>query len=279
MIQEVEEYFVNYMVNDSLGIIANTHTAFADQSVNKAMSDKCVQLAKLFSIAVDFPKTGVPAVIPTNLHAKRYPDFMEKPADVSYESPNVIGKLYREVKFITDRPHPRKYFSIDALEAYDRDMEVDGFENYIEDAFYFKDIYDRKLRDLMAYYKIKREAEIISGNIMSFVKSFKKKRDAEAISEAVKSLRKEARGWFNEKSISNHGPDDPYAKASAWYYVTYHPDWWEHYDEVIEKCEHQLSFPWCVYDKLIHIKKNKMKTGQHAYRSPLEQQFARLRLL
>uniref|UniRef100_A0A7N0V1N8 RNA-dependent RNA polymerase n=1 Tax=Kalanchoe fedtschenkoi TaxID=63787 RepID=A0A7N0V1N8_KALFE len=280
-IEEVEEYFVNYMVNDSLGMIANTHTAFADQSENKAMSNECVELAKLFSIAVDFPKTGVPAVIPTNLHAEKYPDFMEKPEDVSYESKNVIGKLYREVKSITEKPQSRKYFSLaDALESYDRDMEVNGFENYIDDAFYFKDCYDRKLRDLMAYYKIKREAEIISGNIMSFVKSFKKKRDAEAISEAVKSLKKEARGWFNEKSISNHGPDDPCAKASAWYYVTYHPDCWEHYDEVLDKREHHISFPWCVYDKLIHIKKDKMRRGQSSHMSILEQHFAiGLRLL
>ncbi|CAM8880814.1 unnamed protein product [Rhodiola kirilowii] len=279
-IEEVEEYFVNYMVNDSLGIIANTHTAFADQSENKAMSNECVQLAELFSVAVDFPKTGAPAVIPANLHAKEYPDFMEKPVEACYKSPNVIGKLYREVKSITDNSQYRKYFSLaDALESYDRDMEVEGFENYIDDAFYFKDSYDRKLRDLMAYYKIKREAEIISGNIMSFVKSFKKKRDAEAISEAVKSLREEARGWFNEKSISNRGPDDPYAKASAWYYVTYHPNCWEYYDEVLEKHEHQLSFPWCVYDKLLHIKKDKMKRGQSSHMSQLEQHFASLHVL
>lgn len=68
--QEVEEYFTDYIVNDSLGIIANAHTAFADKDPSKAMSPSCVELAKLFSIAVDFPKTGVPAVIPNHYMSK-----------------------------------------------------------------------------------------------------------------------------------------------------------------------------------------------------------------
>jgi RNA-dependent RNA polymerase len=44
----------------------------------KAMAEPCVELAKLFSTAVDFPKTGIPAEIPSHLFAKEYPDFMEK---------------------------------------------------------------------------------------------------------------------------------------------------------------------------------------------------------
>ncbi|KAJ6768835.1 RNA-dependent RNA polymerase [Salix koriyanagi] len=67
---EVEEYFTNYIVNDSLGIIANAHTAFADKESLKAMSEPCIELARKFSIAVDFPKTGVPAEIPSHLRVK-----------------------------------------------------------------------------------------------------------------------------------------------------------------------------------------------------------------
>jgi RNA-dependent RNA polymerase len=58
------------------------------------MSSPCIELAKLFSIAVDFPKTGVPAVIPHNLHVKEYPDFMEKPDKPTYESYNVIDERH-----------------------------------------------------------------------------------------------------------------------------------------------------------------------------------------
>jgi len=70
IMQEVEEYFTNYIVNESLGIIANAHVVFADKEFLRAESLPCIQLAKLFSVAVDFPKTGVPAQIPHELHVR-----------------------------------------------------------------------------------------------------------------------------------------------------------------------------------------------------------------
>ncbi|KAB2624281.1 RNA-dependent RNA polymerase 1 [Pyrus ussuriensis x Pyrus communis] len=257
-IEEVEEYFVNYMVNDSMGIIANAHTVFADKDPLKAMSEECIELAKLFSIAVDFPKTGVPAVIPPQLYAKEYPDFMEKLDKPTYQSSNVIGALFREVKDIA--PHEGSITSFTrrvAKRSYDPDMEVDGFEDYIEDAIYYKGNYDYKLGNLMEYYGIKTEAEILSGSVMSMSKSFTKRRDADSVRAAVRSLRKEARAWFNEKGTGlDSGADDVYAKASAWYHVTYHPDYFGTYNEGLNR-DHFISFPWCVYDKLVLIKKDK----------------------
>ncbi|KAF9625249.1 hypothetical protein IFM89_020835 [Coptis chinensis] len=254
-IEEVQEYFTNYIVNDSLGIIANAHTAFADRELEKAESDACIELARLFSIAVDFPKTGVPAVIPTRLHVKEYPDFMEKLDKPTYESHRVIGKLFRAVKDIAPQTSCIKSFTKEiARRSYDRDMEIDGFEDYIEDAYYYKGEYDFKLASRMDYYGIKTEAELLGGSVMKMSKAFDKRRDLEGIELAVRSLKKEVRAWFDEKSSkSGCEADDIYAKASAWYHVTYHPDYWGCYNEGMGK-DHFLSFPWCVSDKLIHIK-------------------------
>ncbi|KAB1205855.1 RNA-dependent RNA polymerase 1 [Morella rubra] len=274
-IEEVEEYFVDYIVNDSLGIIANAHTAFADKEPLKAMSTPCIELAWLFSIAVDFPKTGVPAEIPPKLHVKEYPDFMEKPDKPTYESHNVIGKLFREVKDIAPSSTSFRSFSAEiARRSYDSDMEVDGFEDFIDDAFYHKSNYDYKLGNLMDYYGIKTEAEILSGNIIRMAKYFTKRRDAEAINVSIRSLRKEARAWFNEnESATDSGADDVYAKASAWYYVTYHPTYWGCYNEGMNR-DHFLSFPWCVYDKLIQIKKDRSSIRRALHLSSLEHQFS-----
>ncbi|EXB53890.1 RNA-dependent RNA polymerase 1 [Morus notabilis] len=76
--EEIMEYFADYLVDDNLGIISNAHTVFADKEPKKARSKECIELAKLSSIAVDYPKTGVAAIIPGHLRAKEYPDFMEK---------------------------------------------------------------------------------------------------------------------------------------------------------------------------------------------------------
>lgn len=271
----MEEYFVNYIVNDSLGIIANAHTVHADKAPAKAMSSPCIELAKLFSIAVDFPKTGVPAVIPHTLHVKEYPDFMEKPDKPTYESYNVIGKLFRKVREIAPSSNSSMSFTKDrARRSYDPDMEVDGFKDFIDDAFYYKSSYDYKLGNLMDYYGIKTEAEILSGNIMKMAKSFTRRRDAEAITLAVKSLRKEARAWFNEKGSGlDSGASDIYAKASAWYHVTYHHTYWGCYNEGMER-DHFLSFPWCVYDKLVLIKKDKASIRRALRLSSLEDHFS-----
>jgi RNA-dependent RNA polymerase len=37
-----------------------------------------MDLARLHSVAVDFPKTGAPAIMTKDLRPAMYPDFMEK---------------------------------------------------------------------------------------------------------------------------------------------------------------------------------------------------------
>ncbi|KAE9450874.1 hypothetical protein C3L33_17225, partial [Rhododendron williamsianum] len=244
-IEEVEEYFTNYIVNDSLGIIANAHTVFADTEPEKALSAPCVRLAELFSIAVDFNKTGVPAEIPPF------------PSRERHRARNSSTKSFtKEV----------------ALRSYDRDLEVDGFRDYLDDAFDYKTEYDYKLGNLMDYYGIKTEAELLSGSIMKMSKSFDRRKDAEEVGLAVRALRKEARTWFNTDAEG----DDVYAKASAWYYVTYHHSYLGRYNKEMNR-EHFISFPWCVYDKLIHVKKDKKEKAsirRALHLSSLERQFS-----
>uniref|UniRef100_A0A7N2L8V1 RDRP C-terminal head domain-containing protein n=1 Tax=Quercus lobata TaxID=97700 RepID=A0A7N2L8V1_QUELO len=48
-----------------------------------------------------------------------------------------------------------------------------------------------------------------------------------------------------------------HSKASAWYHVTYHYSYWGYCNEGVNRA-HFLSFPWCVFDKLIQIKKDQM---------------------
>lgn len=260
-IEEIQVYFANYMLNDTLGIIANRHTVFADNDPAMARSETCLELARLFSLAVDFPKTGIPAQIPSTLTPKEYPDFMEKEDKPKYESQRVIGKLYRAVKKTsTDTLYINSFTRDVAEKAYDKDLEMPGFWNYLDEALEYKNWYDSTLATLMYHYGIKYEAEIVSGNIFSLSKFHGSRLGdlKETIMLEVKALRKEARSWFGdgENSLSGH----QYAKASAWYHVTYHPDYWGFgdYEGKDENNPHFISFAWVVYDKLLRIKRQRI---------------------
>ncbi|KAL5721912.1 RNA-directed RNA polymerase [Ranunculus cassubicifolius] len=263
--EEVQEYFTNYMVNDSLGTIANAHTVLADKDPSMAECEGCLELARLFSIAVDFPKTGVPAKIPSRLYAQEYPDFMEKPDKPTYESTRVIGKLFREVKDIV--PHSINSFTWEvAKQCYDRDMEVEGFEYYLDEACNYKERYDLRLGKLMDCFGMKNEGDLLARGIVKTSINFNRKQDMDAIGVAIRALRKEVRSWLNEKgSGGNNNRGNVNAKASSWYHVTYHPNYWGRCNDGA-KHGHFLSFPWCVYDKLINIKREnsikKPKTPQ-----------------
>lgn len=63
--------------------------------------------------------------------------------------------------------------SLTKRQSYDRDMEINGFEKYKAIACEYKNMYDFKLGNLMDYYGIETEAEIISGNILENVKILK----------------------------------------------------------------------------------------------------------
>lgn len=253
--QEIQEHFANYVIDDNLGIIADSHMAFADQEPNMAKSSKCLRLAELHSIAVDFAETGVPVQIPIDLFPKKYPDFMEKEDKESYESASILGKLYR---YVTEADIARPHI---AEKNYDEDLEVAGFDRYLDEALSYKNQYDSRLATLMDHYGVRNEADIISGNIES-LSNLRKGDITETIMSSVKSLRKEARRWFED----NIDPDEQSAKASAWYYVTYHPSYWGKRNNHVpdDNSGHLISFPWVVHDILLRIKRRRNRASDHS---------------
>lgn len=267
-LQEIQQFFLDHMVNDSLGVISNAHVVHADKSLAKARDPKCLELAKLLSIAVDFPKTGVPAVMPTNLRPEEYPDFMEK-HEKGYVSHGVLGKLYRAVRSASSEQPSLLLTKERIIRAFDKRLVAQGYEEYLEEAALLKSEYDSKLVALMNQYGIESEAEVVSGNIASLSRQYKRRQGdvKQRIMFAVQALHKQAKGWFHhgyhyyenddgDQEIANtHQAAVTYtseyemnAKASAWYYVTYHADYLDYGPPYF------LSFPWLMHDKLIALK-------------------------
>jgi hypothetical protein len=57
---DIIDFFIDFMKNDHLGIIATRHMILADQKPKGTMDEACLALAELHSTAVDFPKSGIP---------------------------------------------------------------------------------------------------------------------------------------------------------------------------------------------------------------------------
>jgi RNA-dependent RNA polymerase len=257
-LQELQEFFVKHMVNDNLGQISNAHVVHVDLGDDNARSANCKELARLFSVAVDFPKTGVPATIPYLLRPDRYPDFMEKEDKEMYESRKIIGKLFRSVKEASSEKITSQISRDLIWESYDSTLIVLGYEEYVEEASSLKNEYDQKLMGLMNRYGIKTEAEVMSNNILQMSRQYHKRNEdvKRRIQLSVSALCREARQWFFEGDDDNedhedsrYGGHDNYAKASAWYHVTYCADFLDP-----EEDKYLLSFPWVVYDVLLAIK-------------------------
>ncbi|KAI8604267.1 RNA dependent RNA polymerase-domain-containing protein [Dissophora ornata] len=149
-IRDIKKFFVQYAVSNNLGVIANAHLALSDSLEEGPHHGKCLRLAQLHSDAVDFPKTGKPAWIKQELRPKKYPDFMEKPPERSYESKRVLGRIYRECgkqeAFV-----PKNY-----QQSFNRLLLINGYQDYMNDARRCKAWYDEDVRSLMNQYGVKR---------------------------------------------------------------------------------------------------------------------------
>ncbi|KAF1344950.1 RNA dependent RNA polymerase-domain-containing protein, partial [Delphinella strobiligena] len=97
---QLTENFINYIKNDRLGTVATLHRAWADwhSKAGGVKHENCQRLAQLHSIAVDFPKSGIPAEIDEYLYQPpKWPHWMEKkgkPKDKIHHSKAVLGQLY-----------------------------------------------------------------------------------------------------------------------------------------------------------------------------------------
>ncbi|KAI1797142.1 RdRP-domain-containing protein [Ganoderma leucocontextum] len=104
-IDDICNFFMEYMQSDVVGLVADLHLTIADQSKDGTFDKDCMLLAGLCSQAVDYPKNGVPVNIENMphklIHAK--PDWKKpedndhRPADY-YESTRALGALFRTIE-------------------------------------------------------------------------------------------------------------------------------------------------------------------------------------
>ena len=158
-INDVIQYFAEYTNLNNLGIIGDAHLAISDKK--SAKSDLAIRIAEKFSKAVDAPKTGDKVILEENENPEKFPHYMGKPANKSYHSKSVLGKLYDKIEEIMQkRIHKRQT----AINIFDGDLILDNWENYAFLALlYYRDYY-KDLVDMLKKNEIKGESVLLTGN-------------------------------------------------------------------------------------------------------------------
>ncbi len=185
-VNDITNFFVTYMKNDRLPTIAHAHLALGDYMDLGVKDEKCLKLASLHSMAVDYVKTGQPAQMPSELKPRRWPHFMEKvhkPKEQIYISQKVLGKLYDQVERIDFVPCFDLPFDQRILDAYELD------EKLLQDAAEVKDQYDAAMRRIMAQHDIHTEFEVWSTFVLHHANQSKDYKFHEEMGEISSALK------------------------------------------------------------------------------------------
>lgn len=269
-LQDIIDFFTKNMVNESLGTICNAHVVHSDISPYGALDEDCLRLAELAALAVDFPKTGKVVTMPNDLKPQMYPDFMGKDKSYSYKSDKILGRLYRRIVDAYGVESSRSDELINVSPkgiTYDTDLEVLGSDDFTNEAWGLKCSYVGQICSLLAQYNVSNEEEIVTGHIRSMVKFNGRKQGElkEKLKHSYKCLKKEFRQHFDKlgSDFEHLGDEEKNLvyekKASAWYQVTYHPEWVKKSLELQgpdneKQVDVILSFAWVPADYLARIK-------------------------
>ncbi|KAI9879198.1 MAG: hypothetical protein M1830_009273 [Pleopsidium flavum] len=191
-VNDITNFFVTYMKNDRLPTIAHAHLALGDYMDLGVKDEKCLRLADLHSMAVDYVKTGEPARMPSELNPRKWPHFMEKnhkPKEQIYVSHKVLGKLYDQVERIDFVPYFDSPFDKRILTAYDLDSKL------LWEVATLKEQYDAAMHRIMAQHDIGTEFEVWSTFVLHHAmqsKDYKFHEEMGEISSALKDRFRQA---------------------------------------------------------------------------------------
>ena len=229
------EHFINHARNSNLGKISMLWIDHATIERN-AGCVACLKLAKLASTSVDFPKSGIPAVIDQDLLLKpnipraHWRELTGKP---SFKCESAVGQLYDQVIYEMKSKSNMPQYDCIAMAGRNRDnngqilyfgeqhrllqgkqlifseknssltrrlgLKVNDLDAMVLDyADHQRFLYESQLLELMNQYRIKSEGEIVTGCILKWHKLHKRRRHdiAEEVRRQFRAIRKLFRSEF-----------------------------------------------------------------------------------
>ena len=220
--EQLVQYMIYHAKNDNLGWIATLWLDYACRS--GADCENCLELAGLHSIAVDFPKSGIPATVPKELIIPRSVSrahWRELSDREAYHDLGVIGQLYDQVAKTELRLKHialvgRKYDKHGQVMCYASGLseKLEGIYrpeiasklglNISENSSADSDLlrfageqrrdYDNRVFALMNKYKLYSEGEILTGLMRKYHRLNKRRRHD--VSEEVRRCSRELRKAF-----------------------------------------------------------------------------------
>ncbi|KAL6857989.1 hypothetical protein ACO1O0_005435 [Amphichorda felina] len=274
-VNDIKNFFVSYVKNDVLPLVAVSHLGFADELGPK--SKLCLELADMHSQAVDFPKTGEPVKWSRRFQPRRWPHFMEKKH--SYPSKKVLGRIYDKISRqpVEFRPDWEDEFDPRILGRFKFDNEM------LKAARKIKLQYDTSVRRILAQHNVGTEFELWTGFAMSkpaVGSDYKRQehlgREYDALKQRFREMCYEAAGGHNPDKI------DPF--VAAMYKVTEEQikiALFEHNRGPVNEGGHivgprrletrsmpLLSFPWIFHWVMIRIAQGAKYDGRNSMLAP-----------
>ncbi|CAD5216017.1 unnamed protein product [Bursaphelenchus xylophilus] len=268
--EDMVDFFLKYLEQDSIGRVSNAHLVAADQL---GIFDKiCENLAAKCSVAVDFPKTGEPAEpLTQDERFEVLPDFIGCNTRNVYQSRWLLGTLYRKIHVLEMILESIPGFEQKKSAPPDElllDQTLKDTEPYMfQEALRHRDVYYAKLQQILDEYGIESEAEMMSGHAVSIRRiTDMEKQDYSfyhadrlvemRVNQIIDNFRRE---FFDQFGGEAHclecedagitrfiGPEKALLKAQCWYTVAYGED--------AENIKFR-SFPWIVWDMIVHARK------------------------
>ncbi|KAI6794009.1 RdRP-domain-containing protein [Hortaea werneckii] len=264
---DMTAFYVQHMKHDNLGRIAMAHRYHADGSDDGVKDPKCLELAQLHSLAVDYAKTGKPAEFPRRLRVRRYPHWAEPGKKLTYHSKKVLGKLFDMVQRQDPEPAWDLPFDQRVLSRHSPS------EQMLQDAREVKQQYDEAIRRVMAQHGIQRELEVWTTFVLKHNDEVNDYKFAETLSETVSALKDCYRELCLEKAGTTKQELD-WTKLSAFIVAVYtvtseETMTWrlqkeQGVDSVHAADQPYISFPWIFAKELGYIAKGR-SPGVHAF--------------
>ncbi|CAB3404413.1 unnamed protein product [Caenorhabditis bovis] len=273
---DMVEFFLKYLQQDSIGRMSNAHLAFAD--LHGLFHEHCHSIALKCAVAVDFPKSGQPAEpLASYEQCETAPDYMPSGNKPVYYSTRLNGQLYRKARKVEEilEEFERKGSMFEG--EYDRLICPDnidvffGNEAALRSAIAVRDEYARRIQQLLDEYGIENEASIVSGHAAIIKRLAGMEKDDYSFyhTDKIVELRYEKLFHsFRQKFFEEFGGEKAHTvqenrktyvkctpamceKVRQWYYVSY----------VMPKRNSSgskigQSLPWVVWEVLCNLRRN-----------------------